>query len=414
MASLGEYLGGIATGVERAVGTTGQALGNVAKIMQMQQLAEEMRRSKELFPYEVQKRQAEGALAQLQTEQARSLLRPIPLGEQGETKQPAIPQPGVVSSPELSAETAIAAGIQQSQAQEMSKPIPVKDIEVSGIVPSTTIQTILKDPFLSSIAVDYDQNGRPYTNLVRLQTLDKVLSSTQAIESGLTEKVTKATIQGLLAEEDKILGDLAKLQQDPTRNKNKIDALQQNLAMIRQRIQTANQHLLLSDLKLYKEYMMNIDKLDQQRQLKLAQLETQLQQQLGAAQLKAIQAQIAQEKADLTWQKLQVDIDRHGGVHKVEKMLATLKNGQQVPVERIYYKDGFTQLMGPFGEINTAQIEKLEWATKPDILSGLIPPEVQQKVQERIKEGLGATKPKEKESKGSFEVGPDGSLIFRK
>ncbi len=410
MASLGEYLSGIATGLERAVGVTGQALGNVSRIMQMQQIAEAIRRQRELWPYELEKAKAEGALAKAQREQTETLLKPIPLTQRqsavGSEVQQSIEQT-VQPTTQVTAEAVIQAGIQQSQVAQNIQPIPVKDIEISGVVPITTIQTILQDPFLSSIAVDYDENGRPYTNLMRLQALDKVLNSTQAIEAGLTEKVTKATIQGLLAEEDKTLQELAKLQENPAKNQAKINALQQKLGMIRQRMRIANQSLLLSDMKLYKDYMMNYERLDQQRALKLAELEAKLIQMLGEAEVKRLQAQIAEEKANLETIKLQTMIAQHGGVHKVEKLNATLKDGRTIPVEKVYYKDGHQELRGPFGPIDPSQIEKIEWARKPELLDIVLPEDIRSKLEK--------TAPKKSEEpKGTFERAPDGSLIFRK
>jgi len=274
MPTLGEFLAGTAEGLTRAVGTAGQAVGTASRIQSMLSTAEQLRRERELFPYQLQTTIAQSDVARLQAEEAKRtqelLNKPVYLNEQP-AQQPAVTTPpttpttsttpttALPSQPSL--ETLTQQAISTATQKQLNKPIDVKQIKASGLVPETTINAIMSDPVLSQIAVQYDETGRPYTTLRNLQLLDKVLSSTSAIESGLTKKVVQSTIQGLNAEKDKLYDELEKLNQNPDKNKEKIQQIQNRISMINKRIEGTIEYGLSTDFKLLAEYLFKWDKL---------------------------------------------------------------------------------------------------------------------------------------------------------
>jgi hypothetical protein len=333
MPTLGEFLAGTAEGLTRAIGTAGQAVGTASNIQSMLANAERLRRERELFQPQLETAKASAEIAKIQAEQAgreqRMLNMPINL------QSPTSPSPTLQTQPSSSkvvAEAATQQAISQATQQQLTKPIDIKQIEVSGMVPKQTIQTILSDPVLSQIAVQYDATGRPYTTLNNIQYLDKTLSTISAIESGLTRKVTQSTIQGLTLEKDKLYDELEKLSKNPEKNKDKIQQIQNQIAIANKRIDGAVQYALSSDLKLLEHYIANQDKLDANQWKQAQQLEFNLTK-LG------LQNEIEQMK--LWFAKQKVEQQQHKpflGTPKSKMIL--LKDGTTINGTEAFLQDG--------------------------------------------------------------------------
>ena len=369
MPTLGEFLAGTAEGWTKAVGTTGQAVGTAARIQSMLSEAERLRRERELFPYELEATKAKTEMAKMQTEEARRtqemLNKPISLQPQPSPAPQTQPSP-----PEVIAETATRQAISQATQQQLTKPIDIKQIEVSGIIPKQTIQTILSDPVLSQIAVQYDATGRPYTTLNNIQLLDKVLSSISAIESGLTQKVSQATIQGLTAEKDKLYDELEKLNENPEKNKDKIQQIQNKIAMVNRRIDSAVQYALSTDLKLLGEYTAKWDKLSVEQQKLAQQLEMKLIELGYKAQVDQIKRQAEIERLNIARERLEQTRKTFLGTPKAKIILlkdGTVVNGVMAFLpngEKIYY-DKTGNLIDPdnvYATFNESQTTELETA----------------------------------------------------
>jgi len=369
MPTLGEFLAGTAEGWTKAVGTTGQAVGTASRIQSMLSEAERLRRERELFPYELEATKAKTEMAKMQTEEARRtqemLNKPISLQPQPSPAPQTQPSP-----PEVIAETATRQAISQATQQQLTKPIDIKQIEVSGIIPKQTIQTILSDPVLSQIAVQYDATGRPYTTLNNIQLLDKVLSSISAIESGLTQKVSQATIQGLTAEKDKLYDELEKLNENPEKNKDKIQQIQNKIAMVNRRIDSAVQYALSTDLKLLGEYTAKWDKLSVEQQKLAQQLEMKLIELGYKAQVDQIKRQAEIERLNIARERLEQTRKTFLGTPKAKIILlkdGTVVNGAMAFLpngEKIYY-DKTGNLIDPdnvYATFNESQTTELETA----------------------------------------------------
>jgi len=351
MPTLGEFLAGTAEGLTKAVGTAGQAVGTASRIQSMLTEAEKLRRERELFPYELEATKAKTEMAKMQTEEARRtqemLNRPIDFQPQPSPAPQAQPSP-----PEVVAETATKQAVSQATQQQLTKPIDVKQIEVSGVIPKQTIQTILSDPVLSKIAVQYDATGRPYTTLNNIQFLDKVLSSVSAIESGLTRKVSQATIQGLTAEKDKLYDELEKLNENPEKNKDKMQQVQNKIATINRRIDGAVQYALSTDLKLLADYTAKWDKLSVEQQKLAQQLEMKLTELGYKAQVEQVKKQAEIERLNIARERLEQAKKTFLGTPKAKMILlkdGTVVNGAMAFLqngEKIYY-DGAGNLIDP-------------------------------------------------------------------
>jgi len=292
MPTLGTFLAGLGAGTSRAVET-------LSRLQTLLTNAERMRMERQLFPYRVELTKAQAESEKTRAESERMQLEGL-RREQEALRRPIYLTPQATQVPQApTTDEVVKQAVSIATQQQLTRPIDIKEIEVSGIVPKETIQTIISDPVLSQIAVQKDETGRPYTTLFNIQLLDKVLASTSAIESGLTGKVVRSTVQGLSRELDKLYGELEKLYENPEKNKDKIQQVVSKIQITKGRMDAAIQYGLSTDLKQLANYYMKWENLDEKQRYHAQQLEQKLTQ-LG------FQLQMQQMKNNIEiWKEMQ-------------------------------------------------------------------------------------------------------------